>query len=226
MTNARSFLQQAFLPDELPTADTRVQILWLLIDQIGFSEKIRHACRMKWKHYSNRECDTGRQYQWLYLGRRGTSAPARFPSRWLLPALPASCSSAPESWGSQRSATPGPSPPRWGHPGSWAASAALKRGRGLHLTGSRARSGSKTCGKQNQPCRPTPCWANNQAQSWKIWAKTDCMEASLRLLWFTDLALPGNKKLTLKSETHLALTGGATYKLTEGEKNQSTKNVN
>lgn len=44
VTNPRPLLQQTFLPHKLPTADTCVQILGLLIDQVGFSKQIRHTC--------------------------------------------------------------------------------------------------------------------------------------------------------------------------------------
>lgn len=44
MTDPRSLLQQAFLPHQLPTADARVQILRLLINQVGFSKQVCHAC--------------------------------------------------------------------------------------------------------------------------------------------------------------------------------------
>lgn len=44
VTNPRSLLQQTFLPHELPTADTCVQILGFLIHQVGFSKQIRHTC--------------------------------------------------------------------------------------------------------------------------------------------------------------------------------------
>lgn len=44
VTEPGSLLQQAFLPHQLPTADARVQILGLLIDQVGLSKEVRHAC--------------------------------------------------------------------------------------------------------------------------------------------------------------------------------------
>lgn len=50
VTNPRPFLQQTFLPNELATADNRVQILGLLIDQIGFRKKIRHTCGTGWRY--------------------------------------------------------------------------------------------------------------------------------------------------------------------------------
>lgn len=51
VTNPRSFLQQAFLPHELAAADARVQVLRLLIDQIGFCKKIRHTCARRRRRY-------------------------------------------------------------------------------------------------------------------------------------------------------------------------------
>lgn len=38
VTNTGSLLQQTFLPHKLPAADTCVQILGFLIDQVGFSK--------------------------------------------------------------------------------------------------------------------------------------------------------------------------------------------
>ena len=49
VTNPGPFLQQTFLPHKLAAADARVQILGLLVDQIGFREKIRHTCRTPWR---------------------------------------------------------------------------------------------------------------------------------------------------------------------------------
>lgn len=44
VADPRSLLQEAFLPHQLPTADARVQILGLFIDQVGFSKEEGHAC--------------------------------------------------------------------------------------------------------------------------------------------------------------------------------------
>ena len=43
VTNPWSLLQQALLPHQLPAADARVQVLGLVVDQIGFSKQVRHA---------------------------------------------------------------------------------------------------------------------------------------------------------------------------------------
>lgn len=45
VTNPRTFLQQTFLPYEFSTSNAFIQVLWLLIDQIGFCEKVRHTCK-------------------------------------------------------------------------------------------------------------------------------------------------------------------------------------
>lgn len=50
VTNPGSFFQQTFLPHELPAADARVQILGLLIDQVGLGEKVRHTCTRGRRH--------------------------------------------------------------------------------------------------------------------------------------------------------------------------------
>lgn len=44
VTDPGPLLQQPFLPHQLPTADARVQILGLLLHQVGPSKEVRHAC--------------------------------------------------------------------------------------------------------------------------------------------------------------------------------------
>lgn len=81
VTDARSLLQQAVLPHQLPTADARVQILGLLIDQVGFSKEEGHACARAARSAETAAPRSTHAPGGSYLERRGTSAPARSPSR-------------------------------------------------------------------------------------------------------------------------------------------------
>lgn len=111
-----------------------------------------------------------------YLEPRGTSALARSPSLWWRRARQASCSSAPGSWGSRRSATPGPSPSRSARPGSSAASAVPPRGRGPLLSAGRRAGGGPGGGrgrwearrsnehKPSQACREATCQARRRTR--------------------------------------------------------------
>lgn len=109
-----------------------------------------------------------------YLGPRGTSALARSPSLWWRRARQANCSSAPDSWGSRRSATPGPSPSHSARPGSSAASAVPPRGRGPLLSAGRSGGGSGGRGrwearrsnvhKPSQACREATCQARRRTR--------------------------------------------------------------
>lgn len=54
VTNPRTFLQQTLLPYEFSTSNACVQILRLLIDQIGLCKEIRHTCKTGQRHQCNR----------------------------------------------------------------------------------------------------------------------------------------------------------------------------
>lgn len=43
VADARPLLQQPLLPDQLSTADARVQILGLVVDQVGLGKQVCHT---------------------------------------------------------------------------------------------------------------------------------------------------------------------------------------